>query len=201
MTIEELKALPVGEWVWLKHKDYKDSYLRKASNNDNQFEFSWFSYSDYGETWIAYKNKEEAECKGELFEFPCMRKVGEEYLIYSFYPEDFTIELYRTRSVSEAEERLGELQGLSTSNNRFANRKYHYTFNEIECNMQETRAYLATVLAREYAKSQKWVVKDSIVNAFDWLLEQLCLSDNIDFDRVIEEYEEDIKDEVKRDNE
>lgn len=87
--------------------------------------------------------------------------------------------------------------------NRFSDRKYHYTFNEIECDMQETRAYLANILAKEYYKgrSQKISVSNVVTlisGAFDWLLEQLCLSDNVDFDRVTDEYEEEIKNEVMR---
>ena len=98
-----------------------------------------------------------------------------------------------------------ESETKADNHDRFADRKYHYTFNKIECNMQETRGYLAKVLSSEYAKSRKWVVttyeKGTIANAFDWLLEKLCLDDNIDFDRVIEEYWEEIKDEVMRDYE
>lgn len=69
LTIEELKALDVGDWVWIKHKDYNDSYLKKVSNNESQFEFSWFAYSNYGTKWLAYKNKEQAELEEYKIDF------------------------------------------------------------------------------------------------------------------------------------
>lgn len=87
LTIEQLKALEVGDWVWIELKDkftlkcndviydYKCSnkslYFQVANACDNvdrltlltpYEDYSLFlSYSDYSKTWLAYKNKEQAE--------------------------------------------------------------------------------------------------------------------------------------------
>lgn len=80
LTIEQLKALPVGEWVWLVIKrnygDYK-SYDKIVKINDREVSFVFsvgqniYSFIDYGKTWLAWKNKEQAEAKGEIMELPC----------------------------------------------------------------------------------------------------------------------------------
>lgn len=69
LTIKELKALPKGEYVYIVDKKYGfETYERKPINaNDKYFiycrysENSNYAYSDYGKTWVAYKNKEQAE--------------------------------------------------------------------------------------------------------------------------------------------
>ena len=78
LTIEELKELPIGEWVWIvdtseaTKENYGGSmYARKyyQSFPDKYFDCGTlgrlysFNYVDYGTKWLAYKNKEEAEGK------------------------------------------------------------------------------------------------------------------------------------------
>lgn len=79
LTIEELKALPIGEWVWVENilgtklvVDFRNGYYRKGLQDnkpDEHFTTSWYSYNLffnynlYGKTWLAYKNKEQAEGK------------------------------------------------------------------------------------------------------------------------------------------
>lgn len=79
LTIEQLKALEVGEWVWLiciregRHSD--GFYVRKEGRafNDTKFVYDHINcddyevdyYSNYGKTWLAYKNKEAAEGKDD----------------------------------------------------------------------------------------------------------------------------------------
>lgn len=90
LTIEELKNLPLGEWVWIidtsevTKEDYDGSmYARKyyQSFPDKYFDCGTlgrgysFKYADYGTKWTAYKNKEQAECDGEILNLPC--KVGD----------------------------------------------------------------------------------------------------------------------------
>lgn len=91
LTIEELKALQVGDWVWIVDTErQKQIYVRKDAecaidviieNLEDEFayttadEFGAFDYSFYGKTWLAYKNKEQAETKGEIVELPC--RVGD----------------------------------------------------------------------------------------------------------------------------
>lgn len=74
LTIEQLKALPVDEWVFIIVKSTdtyslysKGTYARKRISGDDIFRFETIEalpakfYFDYGITWIAYKNKEQAE--------------------------------------------------------------------------------------------------------------------------------------------
>lgn len=85
LTIEELKALQSGDWVWIKSNG-KGRYYQKCKDFFNSFVAyadisTKFHYSDYGKTWLAYKNKEQAEAKGEILELPSIRpiknKIGE----------------------------------------------------------------------------------------------------------------------------
>lgn len=77
LTIEQLKSLEVGDWVWVENIlgtklviDFRNGYYRKGLQDnkpDEHFTTSWYSYNLffnynlYGKTWLAYKNKEEAE--------------------------------------------------------------------------------------------------------------------------------------------
>lgn len=69
LTIEELKALKLYDWVWVIDLDNKkDTYWIKYEDwlfnpmNENFKDFRSQYYCDsYGENWIAYKNKEQAE--------------------------------------------------------------------------------------------------------------------------------------------
>ncbi len=88
LTIEELKQFGKYEFLYISvisdnlyRKDIfsgyymliqKDCYTINFQTTNN-FINLW--YSDYGKTWLAYRNKEEAECKGELVELIC--KVGD----------------------------------------------------------------------------------------------------------------------------
>lgn len=117
LTIEELKALEVGDWVWEDKskvyefvKDKTDEFLLILVDGilDRHY------YSDYGKTWLAYKNKEQAECKGEIVEIkePVIKPWDstKEYGFSISFPrivED--VEYYYTRE--EAERRLAELKG------------------------------------------------------------------------------------------
>lgn len=81
LTIEQLKALEVGDWVWIDDgicKGYRKItrsgvYGMCLGESDS---LNTFRYSDYDTRWVAYKNKEQAEAKGEIVELPC--KIGDE---------------------------------------------------------------------------------------------------------------------------
>ncbi len=67
LTIEELKALEVGDWVYVEKENFS-TYRQKTGNSDDcfpaylgDFRTDELSYSTYGIKWIAYKNKEQAE--------------------------------------------------------------------------------------------------------------------------------------------
>lgn len=84
LTIEELKKLEVGDWVWVVEKegaypthDFRGEYCRKVPPYLDGFCYGWhgnggyYKYEDYGKKWLAYKNKEQAEAKSEIVELPC----------------------------------------------------------------------------------------------------------------------------------
>lgn len=108
LTIEQLKALPVGEWVWEDKskvyefiKDKTDEFLLTLCDGvlDRLY------YSDYGTKWIAYKNKEMAEAKGEIVELPC--KVGDTvYYIDEYIAEFDKVEEYTVEKIEIVEDRI-----------------------------------------------------------------------------------------------
>lgn len=76
LTIEELKALQVGDWVWIVDRRANTNMYGKLTHSSSYFEkfafyFETAGYSmqlfeeDYGTKWLAYKNKEFAESNGE----------------------------------------------------------------------------------------------------------------------------------------
>lgn len=81
LTIEELKALPVGEWVWVvDYENHRSKYRQITSiyEEGEYFGGTLFQFTssrrqkgfsrhscNYGKTWLAYKNKEMAEGKDD----------------------------------------------------------------------------------------------------------------------------------------
>lgn len=130
LTIEQLKALEVGDWVWLIDKIGDTKSYWSISENTNEYllvyqecySFGNLNYSDYGKTWLAYKHKEAAEAKGEIVELPCIREVEavecgakttrfQVCFIRKDMPCRNAIDYYTTDIKSEAERRLAELTG------------------------------------------------------------------------------------------
>lgn len=75
LTIEELRALPAGDWIWfvcltdyfmLKRQAF---YFEKEGNDDDsngiygdsRHLVGFLPFDCYGKDWVAYKNKEESE--------------------------------------------------------------------------------------------------------------------------------------------
>lgn len=81
LTIDEIKSFKVGDWVWLNVTGVSSYAEIEAQSNDRIFlnckyiYGSNYSYHLYGKTWLAYKNKEQAEAKGEIVEL--MLKAGD----------------------------------------------------------------------------------------------------------------------------
>lgn len=80
LTIDELKALKEGAWVWIVDISHNFStYIRKSIEDifparsvfETYFRYSksiyetTYTYDDYGTKWLAYKNKEQSELRGE----------------------------------------------------------------------------------------------------------------------------------------
>jgi len=73
LTVEELKAMAWGEWVWIEvsqdfnDKDVNSAYYKKHDDikQDEWFGCGYpglgfiFEYSDYGKNWLAYRHKPE----------------------------------------------------------------------------------------------------------------------------------------------
>lgn len=71
LTLEQLRALPSDDWVWLVDvKTGKGEYVTHLSFSERRFSAlrivrggytAWRAprIADYGKTWIAYKNKED----------------------------------------------------------------------------------------------------------------------------------------------
>ncbi len=91
LTIEELRNLEVGDWVWIVIDNEEElcchtSYYKLDKKIHYDIGIDTLSFtgveedpelalSIYGTKWLAYKNKEMAESKGEIVELPC--KVGD----------------------------------------------------------------------------------------------------------------------------
>lgn len=118
LTIEQLRSLEVGDWVWVIDCGF-GCYVQIIDNtNDFVFqvapESDYLRYEDYGEQWVAYKNKEHAECKGEIMELPCIREripsnPNKSPFVVNFVKENGFIDGYAEWSREEAERRLAEL--------------------------------------------------------------------------------------------
>lgn len=136
LTIEQLKSLEVGDWVYIKaltinispEFDLSESefYYRVCKRQDNTFfevvggEINvrhYLCWKDYGTKWLAYKNKEMAECKGEIVELPCLRDVKnaivgkQKQLLYAGVLGYVSSTIYNDDEFAEAERRLAELRG------------------------------------------------------------------------------------------
>lgn len=119
LTIEELKSFEVGDWVWLVYKntDYRRYAQIQAIEGTRLYvwggglaECEMKQYSDYGKTWLAYKNKEEAESKGEIVELPCIvNRPPFWYVLSDEFVGEVILRRYDTRE--QAKRRLAELKG------------------------------------------------------------------------------------------
>lgn len=68
LTVEELKALEIGDWVWVIDFATKSGCYKQINDICEEEDWIWFEedcgashFPDYGKEWIAYKNKEQAE--------------------------------------------------------------------------------------------------------------------------------------------
>lgn len=80
LSIEEIKQLEEDDYLWIvDFENNNNEYYKIVCNGQIVLKLniigdrcSWdVYYKDYGTKWLAYKNKEQAECKGTLIEFPC----------------------------------------------------------------------------------------------------------------------------------
>lgn len=100
LTIEEIKQLEKDDWLYLirtEPYDKREKYYKINRKNQNSLVFYCgsgneiaFSYEDYGKTWLAYKNKEQAECKGVLKSLIC--DIGDKVYIVKKICDCFSID-------------------------------------------------------------------------------------------------------------
>lgn len=135
LTIEQLKSLEVGDWVWIVIDNLEEelcchtSYYKLVKKIHYDIGIDTLSFtgveedpelalSIYGTKWLAYKNKEQAESKGEIVELPCIRKViadnMEKYHVYyigrcGLYENAITYDW--SDNYEQAKRHLAELKG------------------------------------------------------------------------------------------
>lgn len=77
LSIEEIKQLKENEWLYIVSDIYKTTYWNVFFINTDfiimytPYDSKQFKFEEYGKTWLAYKNKEQAECKGVLKSLIC----------------------------------------------------------------------------------------------------------------------------------
>jgi hypothetical protein len=140
LTIDELRNLEVGDWVWIVVLDKEEltldtqSYYRILEPQAAyQKKFLMFSHDNikrdgldfdtYGTKWLAYKNKEQAESEitngsilrmlsnAELADFLCSEDFQRLKMSYSSSVLGIRDWLNTELTEEEAERRLAELKG------------------------------------------------------------------------------------------
>lgn len=119
LTIEELKALPIGEWVWLIDLEgNKKVYATKLQSNNTEtrvcldYVEDWhpYFYSKYGTKWLAYKNKEEAE--GKSITLPYLLCTSSKFACVIWRDADGKIKKTYTMPMDEAKGVLEEKERI-----------------------------------------------------------------------------------------
>lgn len=104
LTIEQLKSLEAGDWVWISRLNNKraSGYVTDINFTERMFTCKSVNrvsttarIADYGTKWLAYKNKEQAETKGEIVELPCKTEtlhIGDTVYYIQEYFNDATLQ-------------------------------------------------------------------------------------------------------------
>lgn len=115
LTIEELKDLNVGDWVWVVCC-IAGTYATKTAQNDERLEYqtiiaqSYLDYADYGKTWLAYKNKEEAE--GKSIALPYLLCTSSKFACVIWRDKDGKVKKTYTMPIDEAKGVLKEKERI-----------------------------------------------------------------------------------------
>lgn len=106
LTIEQLKSLEVGDWVWVvvKENAYPNSaqetgycMIGQSKDGIGCGYMCKVLYTDYGKTWLAYKNKEQAEGEYDSRVEQAKKQVAKEildsiYCVVNRFLDDDTLE-------------------------------------------------------------------------------------------------------------
>lgn len=115
LTIDQLKALKVGEWVWIKQGE-KGCYAEIQYSDENGLNVVrgkfcyWMNYSDYGTKWVAHKNKEEAE--GKSITLPYLLCTSSKFACVIWRDKDGRVHKTYTMPIDEAKGVLKEKEKL-----------------------------------------------------------------------------------------
>lgn len=133
MTIQEIMNLEVGDWVWieiLEPESVEESFPNKAyfqkadiGIGENFFPFilndceDGLDYQFYGSDWLAYKNKEQAEAKGEIVEL--IANVGDTiYVPWTFDGQDGIMRL-KVLKIDITKSNINYCTDLGTDSEKF----------------------------------------------------------------------------------
>lgn len=97
MTLEEVKALKAGDWVWVTDDNRRKNgeYIKLICNVDNEklyFIGEYFHVINYGKTWLCYRTQADAERKkcpicNDMGEITIKTRNGEIHLFPKYCPE------------------------------------------------------------------------------------------------------------------
>lgn len=132
LTIEQLKALQVGEWVWISEPktffgDLSSYYTKSEASNDECFAYdiptedaydeketlTW-EYDEYGKTWFAYRNKEEAE--GKSITLPYLLCTSSKFACVIWQDKEGKVHKTYTMPIDEAKGVLKEKERICHTN-------------------------------------------------------------------------------------
>lgn len=117
LTIEELKVLQVGDWVWIVDPTSNNSgtywikYEYLLFNPMNEYFKDLVVVEDYGKYWVAYKNKEEAKNTGYGNVRQAVREFAEKLKEKATETDDWTLGTIITVDLEDIDETYKELYG------------------------------------------------------------------------------------------
>lgn len=96
LTIEELKALKVGDWFWVVdlYSGVNSGYVQIDDNFVDCVDFD-----DYGTDWLAYKNKEQAEAEEHCV--ICHKDISDELPKIDVFGNSYCKECYSDKCEKE----------------------------------------------------------------------------------------------------
>lgn len=105
LTIEQIKQLKACDWLFIKNFAtnskaywYTIHVCTEKLTARTLFDEHDFLLKDYGKTWVAYRSKQEYECKGKIIELPL--PVGTKVYIVPCYLRNTEITAYEILSYS-----------------------------------------------------------------------------------------------------
>lgn len=135
LTIEELKNSQVGDWIWVEGLTFGEegyyglsAYLRISNPSPNELEdlsylpfsrgfgtkLERLNYANYGDKWLAFKNKEEAD--GKSITLPYLLCASNKFACVIWRDKDGKVKKTYTMPIEEAKGVLKEKEKLCNTN-------------------------------------------------------------------------------------